>query len=52
MLCGLSWRGAGLGWTNYKGKPQLQEEADREGGAALEGRMEMVQCKPGVEMPD
>lgn len=29
MLAGLSWGGGG-GGTNYKGKPQLQEEEDRD----------------------
>lgn len=32
MLAGLSRRGGGLGSTNYKGKPQLLEEEDRDCG--------------------
>lgn len=30
MLLGLSWGGGGLAWINYKGKPQLQKEEDRD----------------------
>lgn len=37
MLAGLSRRGGGLGWTNYKGKPQLQEEEDGDWGGGVTG---------------
>lgn len=37
MLVGLSRRGGGLGWTNYKGKPQLQIEEDGDWGEGVTG---------------